>query len=71
MSLTEMHQRLLSIGQVAPVPLKPLQPPFPFWYKPDQKCEYHAGAVGHNIDGCVAFKRKILQLIKAGWVSFD
>jgi hypothetical protein len=66
MSLTEMHQRLLSIGQVAPVPLEPLQPPFPFWYKPDQKCEYHAGAVGHHIDGCVAFKRKILQLIKAG-----
>ncbi|KAL3566506.1 hypothetical protein D5086_031921 [Populus alba] len=71
MSLTEMHQRLLSIGQVAPVPLEPLQPPFPFWYKPDKKCEYHAGAVGHHIDGCVAFKRKILQLIKAGWISFD
>jgi len=71
MSLTEMHKRLLNIGQVAPVPLEPLQPPFPFWYKPDQKCEYHAGAVGHHIDGCVAFKRKILQLIKAGWISFD
>ena len=71
MSLIEMHQRLLSIGQVAPVPLEPLQPSFPFWYKPDQKCEYHAGAVGHHIDGCVAFKRKILQLIKAGWISFD
>jgi hypothetical protein len=66
-----MHKRLLSIGQIALVPLPPLQPPFPAWYKPDQKCEYHAGAPGHNIDGCIAFKRKILQLIKAGWISFD
>ncbi|XP_061947974.1 uncharacterized protein LOC133671268 [Populus nigra] len=69
--LTEMYQRLLSIGQVASIPLTLLQPPFPQWYKPDKKCEYHAGLVGHNIDGCFAFKRRILQLIKAGWISFD
>ena len=71
MPLTKMYQRLLSIGQVVPVPLIPLQPPFPNWYKPDQKCEYHAGAVGHNIDGCLGFKRKILQLIKTRWISFN
>jgi len=66
-----MYQRLHSIGQVAPIPLTLLQSPFPQWYKPDKKCEYHAGLVGHNIDGCFAFKRRILQLIKAGWISFD
>jgi hypothetical protein len=71
MPLTEMYQRLLSISQVVSVSLIPLQPPFPNWYKPDQKCEYHAGAVGHNIDGCLGFKRKILQLIKTRWISFD
>jgi len=54
-----------------PVPLIPLQPPFLNWYKPDKKCEYHAGAVGHNIDGCLGFKRKILQLIKTRWISFN
>jgi hypothetical protein len=64
--LSEMYQRLLNIGQVTPVPLTPLQPPFPQWYRPDQKCEYHDGITGHNIDGCLAFKRRILQLIKTG-----
>jgi len=71
MPLNEMYQKLLSIGQVTPVPLTPLQPPFPQWYRPDQKYEYHTGISGHNIDNCVSFKRRILQLIKAGWISFD
>ncbi|XP_034892100.1 uncharacterized protein [Populus alba] len=69
--LGEMYSKLLSIGQIAPIPLTPLQPPYPNWYKPDLKCEYHAGAAGHNIESCNAFKNKLLQLIKAGWISFD
>ncbi|XP_061965260.1 uncharacterized protein LOC133689413 [Populus nigra] len=69
--LGEMYSKLLSIGQVAPVPLTPLQPPYPNWYKPDLTCEYHAGIVGHNIESCNAFKNKLLQLIKAGWITFD
>lgn len=66
-----MYSKLLSIGQIAPVPLTLLQPPYPNWYKPDLKCEYHAGAAGHNIESCNAFKNKLLQLMKAGWISFD
>lgn len=69
--LGEMYSKLLSIGQVAPVPLTPLQPPYPNWYKPDLTCEYHAGIAGHNIESCYAFKNKLLQLIKAGWITFD
>lgn len=66
-----MYQRLLSIGQVAPVSLTPLQKSFPHWYKLNQTYEYHAGIVGHKIDGYVAFKRKIIQLIKVRWITFD
>ncbi|XP_061945039.1 uncharacterized protein LOC133669048 [Populus nigra] len=69
--LGEMYSKLLSIGQVAPVPLTPLQPPYPNWYKPDLTCEYHAGIAGHNIESCNAFQNKLLQLIKAGWITFD
>jgi len=69
--LSEMYQKLLSIGQVAPMPLTPLQPPYPSWYKPDLTCEYHVGVVGHSIHTCNAFKRKLLQLIKAGWITFE
>jgi hypothetical protein len=69
--MNEMYQKLLSIGQVAPVPLAPLQPPYPSWYKPDLTCEYHVDVTGHNIHTCNAFKRKLLQLIKAGWITFE
>ena len=69
--LNEMYQRLLSIGQVAPVSLTPSQKSFPHWYKPNQTYEYHAGIAGHKIDGCVAFKRKIIQLVKVRWITFD
>jgi len=58
--LNEMCQKLLSIGQVAPVPLAPLQPPYPSWYKSDLTHEYHAGVAGHIIHTCNAFKRKLL-----------
>jgi hypothetical protein len=58
--LNEMYQKLLSIEQVAPVPLTPLRPPYPSWYKPHITCEYHASAAGHNIHTYNAFKKKLL-----------
>jgi len=61
-----MYQKLLNIGQVALVPLAPLQPPYPNWYKSDLTCKYHIGIIEHNINTCNAFKRKLLQLIKVG-----
>eukprot|EP00258_Populus_trichocarpa_P039875 XP_024455894.1 uncharacterized protein LOC112327337 [Populus trichocarpa] len=69
--LNEMYQKLLSIGHIAPEPLPPVQPPYPNWYKPELNCEYHAGIVGYNIYTCNAFKRKLLQLIKDGWIEFE
>jgi hypothetical protein len=69
--LDEMYHKLLSIGQVAPEPLTPVQPPYPSWYKPELTCEYHAGVAGHSIHTCNAFKRKLLQLIKAGWIELE
>ena len=67
--LNEMYQKLLSIGYIAPEPLTPLQPPYPNWYKPDLTCEYHVDIVGHNIHTCSAFKKRLMQLIKAGWIT--
>jgi hypothetical protein len=69
--LNEMYQKLVSIGQVAPEPLKPVQPPYPNLYKPELTCEYHAGVAGHSIHTCNAFKIKLLQLIKAGWIALE
>jgi hypothetical protein len=69
--LNEMYQKLLSIRHIAPEPLTPLQPPYPNWYKPYLTCEYHAGAAGHNIHTCNAFKKRLMHLIKAGWITFE
>jgi hypothetical protein len=71
MPLKEMYAKLLSIGQIAPIPTLPLQPPFPIWYKPELTCEYHAGIPGHCLETCYAFKNMLLKLIKIGWVSFE
>jgi hypothetical protein len=43
---------LLSVGQVAPILLTPLQPPYPNWYKPNLTCEYYTGICEHNINTC-------------------
>jgi len=71
MPLKDMYAKLLSIGHIAPIPALPLQPPFPIWYKPELTCEYHAGNPGHGIETCYAFKKRLLELIKIGWVSFE
>ena len=34
-------------------------------------CEYHGGNPGHRIETCYAFKKRLLELIKLGWVSFE
>ncbi|KAJ7010290.1 hypothetical protein NC653_000894 [Populus alba x Populus x berolinensis] len=70
-TLKELYAKLLSIGQIAPLPVPPMQPPFPTWYNPEVICEYHAGHAGHSIEACFAFKRKVLQLIKVGWITFE
>ncbi|XP_073264252.1 uncharacterized protein [Populus alba] len=70
-TLKELYAKLLSIGQIAPLPVPPMQPPFPTWYNPEVTCEYHAGHAGHSIEACFAFKRKVLQLIRVGWVTFE
>ncbi|XP_052312616.1 uncharacterized protein LOC112328848 [Populus trichocarpa] len=39
--------------------------------QPELTCEYHAGNPGHGIETCYAFKKRLLELIKIGWVSFE
>jgi len=68
--LNEMYQKLLSIGHIAPEPLTPLQPTYPNWYKLNLTYEYHAGAAGHNIYTCSAFIKRLMHLVKAGWITF-
>ncbi|TYK12200.1 uncharacterized protein E5676_scaffold106G001510 [Cucumis melo var. makuwa] len=70
MSSTELLPQLLKSHQVAIVPQKPLQPPYPKWYDPNAKCEYHVGAVGHSTENCFPLKTKVQSLVKVGWLKF-
>ena len=48
-TLKELYVQLLNIGHIAPLPVPPLQPPFPAWHNPNLTCKYHAGNAGHSI----------------------
>ncbi|XP_052305631.1 uncharacterized protein LOC112325327 [Populus trichocarpa] len=39
--------------------------------QPELACEYHGGNPRHGIETCYAFKKRLLELIKMGWVSFE
>jgi len=69
--LNEMYQKLLSIRHIALEPFTSLQPLYPNWYKPNLTYEYHVGTIGHNIHSCNTFKKKLMQLIKAEWITFE
>ncbi|MCI45689.1 hypothetical protein A2U01_0066928, partial [Trifolium medium] len=44
--------------------------PFPAWYNPQAKCEYHAGTKGHSVDNCQAFKNKVQNLVAKKLLTF-
>ncbi|KAK5845966.1 hypothetical protein PVK06_002227 [Gossypium arboreum] len=67
----ELYKSLFDAHVVAPVYLKPLQPPYPKWYDANTQCEYHAGIVGHSIENCPSFKRLVEMYINMGIVKFD
>jgi len=52
-------------------PVRPMQPPFPAWYNPNQTCKYHMGVTGHSIEDCDAFKGTVRRLIGAGLLDIQ
>jgi len=50
------HQYLLNIKCITLSPSDPIQPLFPIWYSPNEKCEYHDGIFGHSTGNHKNFK---------------
>lgn len=50
--------------------MDPVKPPYPKWYDPNARCDYHAGAIGHSTENYTALKHRVQALIKAGWLNF-
>ncbi|KAA0055069.1 RNA-directed DNA polymerase (Reverse transcriptase), Ribonuclease H-like protein [Cucumis melo var. makuwa] len=46
MTYTELLPQLIQNRQLTPIPMIPIQPPYPKWYDSNAQCDYHAGGVG-------------------------
>ena len=51
--------------------MEPHKPPFPKWYDPKGRCDYHYGAQDHTIENCLPLKNKVQSLIKVGLLDFN
>ncbi|KAK8990730.1 hypothetical protein V6N11_028693 [Hibiscus sabdariffa] len=71
MRYEELFPKLVESRLIAPHYTMPIQPPYPAWYNPNVKCDYHAGLVGHHIDNCSAFKHAVEHLLKVRMLSFE
>ncbi|GKV18318.1 hypothetical protein SLEP1_g28716 [Rubroshorea leprosula] len=69
LSYNEVFQQLVVASLVTLVHMVPLNPPFPTWYNPQARCEYHSGSVGHDLENCLALKHRIQDLIDAKGVT--
>ncbi|KAK2438727.1 hypothetical protein QL285_023470 [Trifolium repens] len=70
MPCSQLLSYLVHNGMITPRALKPMFAPFPNWYDPKAKCEFHLGTEGHTIDNCKAFKHKVQELIDKKLLSF-
>jgi len=50
--------------------VRPLEPPYPHWYNPNAKCEFHYGEIGHSIEDCRARKETVQELVNNTSPSF-
>ncbi|KAK2422280.1 hypothetical protein QL285_032826 [Trifolium repens] len=70
MPCSQLLSYLVHNGMITPRALKPMIAPFPSWYDPKAKCEFHLGAEGHTIENCRSFKRKVQELIGQKLLTF-
>ncbi|XP_017970648.1 PREDICTED: uncharacterized protein LOC108660784 isoform X2 [Theobroma cacao] len=66
-SYGELFRQLVQDHLVAAMPIEPLKPPYPKWYNPNARCDYHGGIMRHSIEDYTAFKHKVQALIDVKW----
>lgn len=69
MTLTELYKQLFESKKILPVPTKQQSPPFPKWFDPNSRCEYHSGVTGHSTENCTTLKNLIQDMIDHGWLK--
>nr|KYP59426.1 hypothetical protein KK1_014862 [Cajanus cajan] len=71
-SYIELFPQLMKASMlVRTPPQRKQQSPYPLWYRLEETCDYHAGAVGHSIENCKALKSRVQELVDAGKLKFE
>ena len=70
-SYMELFPKLIQEQLVSRVSIDPILPPYSRWYDPNASCDYHYGVKGHSIENCIALKRRVQALMKAGYIDFN
>ncbi|RDY01971.1 hypothetical protein CR513_14635, partial [Mucuna pruriens] len=71
MTYTKLFPLLLEQKLIEVVPLKPIELPYPRSYKPNNRCDYHGGAIGHATERCWSLKHKVQDLLDNGLLGFE
>nr|KYP63458.1 hypothetical protein KK1_018034 [Cajanus cajan] len=69
---TELLPQLLEASMLVRLPpTKKMNPLYPPWYKPEERCDYHSNTPGHSVERCKTLQFRVQGLIDAGWLKFD
>ncbi len=71
MTYAELLPTLLHKGYCTTRPGKPPPNPLPLRFRSDLRCDFHQGALGHDVEGCYALKYIVKKLIDQGKLSFE
>ena len=71
MTYAELLPTLLHKGYCTTRPGKPPPNPLPPRFRSDLRCDFHQGALGHDVEGCYALKYIVKKLIDQGKLSFE
>ncbi|RHN54409.1 putative retrotransposon gag domain, aspartic peptidase domain-containing protein [Medicago truncatula] len=71
MLYAELLPTLLQRGHCTTRQGKPPPDPLPPRFRSDLKCDFHQGALGHDVEGCYALKYIVKKLIDQGKLTFE
>ncbi|GKV43057.1 hypothetical protein SLEP1_g50398 [Rubroshorea leprosula] len=60
----------VEVGLMKTMQANPIQPPYPYWYDSQTRCEYH-NVAGHGIEYCATLKHRIQDLINESKPQVD
>ena len=69
-SQTQLYERLKEMGMLYPIEGRPANPLGKF-YRADNRCAYHSGAVGYDTEYCSSLKHKIQNMINNNLINIE